>query len=196
MCINILSGWDFPTEEILINGFIAIVILKGHFYNKKDGISIINTWTFFNILETAMGENINAQTKSESEYIKAVAIINVLIRRRTMNPLFWYDFIYMFTKEGKEHARCLKLLHKFTRDIIMKRDQEFDSSNYGIQKRVAFLDLLLKIKHEDNKLTFDDIQEEVDTFMFEGHDTTSCVLGNNTIRIKISVRQSSNLHEH
>ena len=33
--------------------------------------------------------------------------------------------------------------------------------------------MLLKEKSQDSSLTFDDIQEEVDTFMFEGHDTTA-----------------------
>lgn len=58
----------------------------------------------------------------------------------------------------------------------MKRDKEFEASNLGTQKRVAFLDMLLKAKHTDNTLSFDDIQEEVDTFMFEGHDTTAAAI--------------------
>jgi hypothetical protein len=60
----------------------------------------------------------------------------------------------------------------------MKRNEEFETDNYGTQKRIAFLDMLLKIKNTDNSLTFDDIQEEVDTFMFEGHDTTTAAASN------------------
>ncbi|XP_071498818.1 cytochrome P450 4C1-like [Diadema antillarum] len=43
----------------------------------------------------------------------------------------------------------------------------------GTRKRIAFLDLLVQIHREDPNFTIKDIQDEVDTFMFEGHDTTA-----------------------
>ena len=42
---------------------------------------------------------------------------------------------------------------------------------------VTFLDILISATLPDgSKLKDSDIQEEVDTFMFEGHDTTACGL--------------------
>ena len=85
-----------------------------------------------------------------------------------MNPLVWNNFIFSLTKDGKEHERLVNILHKYTSDIIKKRDEEFELNNLGTQKRIAFLDLMLKYKHSDGSLTLEDIQEEVATFMFAG----------------------------
>jgi cytochrome P450 len=89
------------------------------------------------------------------------------------NPFKWPDFLFNMTHAGKEHKRCLEVLQGFTKKVIRERDAEFEANDFVNQKRVAFLDILLKAKHDDPTITFEDIQEEVDTFMFEGHDTTA-----------------------
>ena len=79
------------------------------------------------------------------------------------------DFIHKFSSSYREQNKCLDILHGFTKKVIREREAEFEGSNLEIKRRTAFLDLLLKAKHQDLALTDSDIQEEVDTFMFEGH---------------------------
>ena len=64
----------------------------------------------------------------------------------------------------------------------MERSENFeglskDFGNSSKRKRIAFLDMLLDVKQQNSdNISFDDIQEEVDTFMFEGHDTTTAAI--------------------
>uniref|UniRef100_UPI003AAE9A0B cytochrome P450 4V8 n=1 Tax=Centroberyx gerrardi TaxID=166262 RepID=UPI003AAE9A0B len=135
------------------------------------------------ICETAMGKKIYAQSNYDSEYVQSVYKMSEIIIRRQRMPWFWPDFIYNYFGEGWEHNKRLKILHSFTSNVIYERAEyisyiESDSeSDQGIRKRRAFLDMLLKTTDEDgNKLSHQDIQEEVDTFMFRGHDTTAAAM--------------------
>nr|XP_055061630.1 cytochrome P450 4V2 isoform X1 [Misgurnus anguillicaudatus] len=135
------------------------------------------------ICETAMGKKIYAQSNYDSDYVRCVYRMSDIITRRQRMPWYWPDIVYKYFGEGREHNRSLKILHSFTESVIHERSDylsyiESDSeSDQGMKKRRAFLDMLLKATDENGKnLTYKDIQEEVDTFMFEGHDTTAAAM--------------------
>ncbi|XP_051892533.1 cytochrome P450 4V2-like [Pristis pectinata] len=141
------------------------------------------------ICETAMDKKVYAQTNSDSEYIYAVYKISNLIFSRMKMPWFWSDFVYNTFGEGKEHEKALRILHSFTEKVIaekfhkIKNSEEFKHSssdsdfNTRSKKCKAFLDVLLNATYEDGeKLSQQDIKEEVNTFIFEGHDTTATAI--------------------
>ncbi|CAB3369782.1 Hypothetical predicted protein [Cloeon dipterum] len=139
------------------------------------------------ICETAMGTSVHAQTDSESEYVSAMYEITDLIVYRMLRPWLHPDFIHDMTPTGRNFKRCLKTLHGFTNNVIQERKEEFrrrkasgepthDGDDIGMKKRTAFLDLLLEMSEGKGEFSDEDIREEVDTFMFEGHDTTAMAM--------------------
>ncbi|XP_033171450.1 cytochrome P450 4d1 isoform X2 [Drosophila mauritiana] len=147
----------------------------------------IHLCTLDAICETAMGVSINAQSNADSEYVQAVKTISMVLHKRMFNILYRFDLTYMLTPLARAEKKALNVLHQFTEKIIVQRREELiregssqesskDDADVGAKRKMAFLDILLQSTVDERPLSNLDIREEVDTFMFEGHDTTSSAL--------------------
>lgn len=140
------------------------------------------------ICESAMGTKMDLQNNSNSEYVLAVKGLADVSMKRTIKPWFYPDFIFNAVSLGRRQRKYLKIVHNTTNEVIKRRKKELledrkenidnnDKDDFGQKKRMAFLDLLLVYKKDGANLTDVEIREEVDTFMFEGHDTTASGMG-------------------
>ncbi|XP_046450414.1 cytochrome P450 4C1-like isoform X3 [Daphnia pulex] len=136
------------------------------------------------ICEAAMGTNINAQTET-SDYIRAVYRISQVFTELFQMPWLKNPTILSLTALGKERNQLLKTLHGFTEEVINKRreilkkkeDETAHETGTEIsKKRLPLLDLLLKASEDGKVLSNQDIRNEIDTFMFGGHDTTTSLM--------------------
>lgn len=112
--------------------------------------------------------------------------ISTVLHKRMFDILYRFNLTYQFTRLAREEKKALAILHGFTEKIIIQRREELlkakDNStqtqpdDVGSKHKMAFLDILLQSEIDGKPLSNLDIREEVDTFMFEGHDTTSSAI--------------------
>lgn len=176
-------------EEFIevFNSNINILInkLKDHVNGDEfDIYPYIKLYALDNICETAMGVAVNGQKDSESEYVKAIATLCDLIMYRAFRPWYQPDCIFNLSPLGRVQKKCLSILHNTTKNVVGTKKKELlektsvdDIDDTGGKKKVAFLDLLLQSSVDNSGvLTDKDIQEEVDTLMFAGHDTSTSAI--------------------
>ncbi|TKR87450.1 hypothetical protein L596_011847 [Steinernema carpocapsae] len=162
---------------------VMLQCLEKHEDGRKfDFYSYIKLVALDIISETAMGVNINSQLGENGDYVEAVRSLSELIWHQMRFPWLWLKPIWYGTGMGYEFDRCLEVVEGMSNKVIQERKRHLqeDKENYNYEgstiKKLAFLDLLLEMQ-EANKLSDRDIREEVDTFMFEGHDTVSSTMG-------------------
>ncbi|XP_063913528.1 cytochrome P450 4d2-like [Zophobas morio] len=160
------------------------------------------------ICETAMGTKINVQTNQTSSYFESARHMCRLFVTRSTSILGRYDFFFRFTNDYKVQEKSVKILHDYTKEVIQNKRRELtnkhsdnntvdNTDELGRKRKKAFLDLILEAKVDNQTLTDEEIREEVDTFMFAGHDTTAtsssfilyCIANNKEVQEKILEEQ-------
>ncbi|KAJ8736226.1 hypothetical protein PYW08_006882 [Mythimna loreyi] len=181
---NILKQFFNIIED---NSYRFLDNLKEKAGKPIDIVPMLSEFTLNSICETAMGTQLSDDDKTMKSYKKAIYDLGTLFFRRFVRAYLYADFIFNLTPTGRLQNKYLKVVHGFTENVIQKRreyietygsnlneeiDDDNDSYVYKKKKKTAMLDLLLSAEKEGH-IDRIGVQEEVDTFMFEGHDTTA-----------------------
>ncbi|CAO2588538.1 Cytochrome P450 4A12 [Lemmus lemmus] len=139
----------------------------------------ISLMTLDTIMKCAFSHEGSVQLDRKYQpYIQAVEDLNNLFYFRVRNIFHQNDTIYSLSSNGRQAISAYRLAHDHTdRMISMRKAQlqnEEELEKVKKKRYLDFLDILLLSKMEDGKsLSDEDLRAEVDTFMFEGHDTTA-----------------------
>ncbi|XP_071578167.1 cytochrome P450 4C1-like isoform X4 [Temnothorax nylanderi] len=189
-------GFFFPIISIRHPNDLETILSSTKHIEKSLLYDVLHPWFSNGLLtsgETAMGTSLRGLGDFQQQYREAVHRMGELLIYRAFRQWLRSDWIFSLTSKGREQKKMLKILHGFTKRIIAERKVYHDRTNGQYlknfdndtsakrddaepvrvrRKRLAMLDLLIAASR-DGLMTDSDIREEVDTFMFEGHDTTA-----------------------
>ncbi|XP_063810371.1 ultra-long-chain fatty acid omega-hydroxylase-like isoform X2 [Pseudophryne corroboree] len=139
----------------------------------------ISLMTLDTLLKCTFSYDSECQEKS-SDYIAAIYELSALVVQREHFLPHHFDFIYRLSSNGRKFQRACNIVHEFTTGVVQQRKKALQEkgTEKGIkskqEKTKDFIDILLLSKDEHgNQLSDEELRDEVDTFMFEGHDTTA-----------------------
>ncbi|XP_060071024.1 cytochrome P450 4A25-like [Ylistrum balloti] len=118
------------------------------------------------------------QQGSIHPFVDATRRLGHLAQLRLLSPWLWHKFPFYLSPTGREFSKHVKYIHDFDEKVINARRKSLESDPSILKKRhLDFLDILLTARDEQGVgLTDREIRDEVDTFLFEGHDTTASAI--------------------
>ncbi|KAI2474188.1 hypothetical protein C4B38_000261, partial [Diabrotica virgifera virgifera] len=143
-----------------------------------DVVGPITRFTLVSIGETAFGKDFQEDPKCE-DYVQAVHDYGEDYVYRIVRPWFLIPWLYKLSPSGRRHQHVLKILNDFSSVVISERSKSFKidiNSNVYESKRMRLLDLMLSTKIKRGGIDDGGIKDEVNGFIFGGHDTTGTAL--------------------
>lgn len=123
------------------------------------------------------------QGRENHPYVKSVYCVTDAIYERAFKPWLYSNFTWERSALGKEYMKACDIIHAFADTAIAERRKLFTNPEavdeiLNSNRKLDFVDILLTSKGDDGELIGDrEIRDECNTFIFEGHDTTSAGLG-------------------
>ncbi|KAL9879515.1 cytochrome P450 311a1 isoform 2-T2 [Glossina fuscipes fuscipes] len=174
--INILNTFS---ESISSHSDIFINIIRAHGEKCLDITAYILPCIMDTIIHTSMGRNLQIQLNENEAYIQAFHRSNELLFQRMTNPLLFLDIIYRLTPMYSELKKSLKIIHGLMSDIVRERQNYLATNGHATTTGKigkTFLDTLLTPTNTGKVFSFQDIREEVNTFVLAGVDTTTSAM--------------------
>uniref|UniRef100_A0A667YA63 aromatase n=1 Tax=Myripristis murdjan TaxID=586833 RepID=A0A667YA63_9TELE len=137
----------------------------------------VSLMTLDSIMKCAFSCNSDCQHEGGTNaYIKAVYELTHLTFLRFRTFPYHSDIVFHLSPHGFRFRKACRVAHSHTEEVIKKRKEALKEMN-GLdqiqsKRNLDFLDILLCARKQQG-LSDEDIRAEVDTFMFEGHDTTA-----------------------
>uniref|UniRef100_UPI003B75C387 cytochrome P450 4C1-like n=1 Tax=Chrysoperla carnea TaxID=189513 RepID=UPI003B75C387 len=138
--------------------------------------------TMYSLCETTMGISVNMEDPNIKQYKSALHEFGGIVYDRITKPWQYPGLLFYFSQAKRNSDRLIKEMHKFTLNVIHERLLNWSTEgkqplfSASGKKIFPMMDLLIGEMKQGGDIDFEGIREEVDTFMFEGHDTTSTAL--------------------
>ncbi|KAF8355198.1 hypothetical protein PRIPAC_96821 [Pristionchus pacificus] len=139
---------------------------------EVDAYPLLKTCALDIICATTFGQSFHMQQNPHHRYVQAVEGYNRYVQRYSSEVHMWLAPLWYLLHDRKVKT-LLKELNEFTEEKMEERIRYRQMVN---KNGTSFADCLLNC-HEADELTLQEVYDEVNTFVFAGHDTTSTTMG-------------------
>lgn len=167
-------------SRVMVSRLNKLVADSKNINKSYDIFPLCTDFTLDVIGACAFGLDLGCQTNPEpSNYVSAIREVTGLLWTRIFHPLYQSPIFYALCAQGWKWRRLIKVVHQLPERLIRERRAYIEKHGEELEskKKLDFLDMLLTVKDENGEgLSELAIRNEVDTFLFEGHDTTASAL--------------------
>ncbi|GMT07808.1 hypothetical protein PENTCL1PPCAC_29982, partial [Pristionchus entomophagus] len=151
---------------------VFVSIIKRQLEVEGDAYPLLKKCALDIICRTTFGYSFDMQNTPNHPYMMAVEGYNSYVQRYSSEIHMWFPPLWYLLHDRKV-KELLEVLKEFTEEKIEERIRF--RAEKACRGGNSFLDCLLNF-HDSDLLSLQEVKDEVNTFVFAGHDTTSTTM--------------------